>query len=200
MVSTRDQEFKALADIKRIIEDVGGADSYIGIALEGCLEIAEDNIKNDFACSMKQLLEKAEANENCYHLLSAKFSSELDEALKEIEHLKEKLESELEWRDYKMKGNTLQCDYKHLAEQTDTRYLNDEEAKDLVYEWYGFAREKIKIISSIPTYQINRHGQLRQTGTVNRHPVYFSTDWNYIRFDCGPAAYEIHDGTLNFFN
>lgn len=54
--ATKDQELEALEKIKAIVESLG-PDSYVGTAFEGCFEIAEDNIGNDFACSMKQRVE-----------------------------------------------------------------------------------------------------------------------------------------------
>lgn len=54
--ATKDQEREALEKIKAIL-DILGPDSYVGTAFEGCLEIAEENIENDFACSMKQRVE-----------------------------------------------------------------------------------------------------------------------------------------------
>lgn len=54
--ATKDQEREALEKIKAIVDTLG-PDSYVGTALEGCLEIAEENIENDFACSMKQRVE-----------------------------------------------------------------------------------------------------------------------------------------------
>lgn len=57
--ATKDQEREALEKIKAILDTLG-PDSYVGTAFEGCLEIAEDNIGNDFACSMKQRVEKLE--------------------------------------------------------------------------------------------------------------------------------------------
>lgn len=54
--ATKHQEREALEKIKAIVESLG-PDSYIGIALDGCFEIAEENIENDFACSMKQRVE-----------------------------------------------------------------------------------------------------------------------------------------------
>lgn len=59
MMATKEQELKALAKIKKIVEELG-ENSYIGTAFEGCFEVAEDNIGNDFACSMKQRAESAE--------------------------------------------------------------------------------------------------------------------------------------------
>lgn len=58
-MATKDQERKALDKIRKIVADLG-EDSYIGMAFEGCFEIAEENIENDFACSMKQRAEAAE--------------------------------------------------------------------------------------------------------------------------------------------
>lgn len=80
VISTKDQERKALAKIKEIIEGLG-PDSYIGTALEGCLEIAEDNIENDFACSMKQRVDIAvAANTKLYDRID-----ELEKQLKDSE-------------------------------------------------------------------------------------------------------------------
>ena len=58
-MTTKAQERKALDQIKKIVESLG-ADSYIATAFEGCFEIAETNIENDWACSMKQRAESAE--------------------------------------------------------------------------------------------------------------------------------------------
>ena len=46
MAATKEQELKALEKIKKIVADLG-EDSYIGMAFEGCFEIAKDNIEND---------------------------------------------------------------------------------------------------------------------------------------------------------
>ncbi len=54
---TKNDERKALEKIKKIVEELG-ADSYIAVAFEGCFHIAEENIENDFACSMKQKYEQ----------------------------------------------------------------------------------------------------------------------------------------------
>ena len=50
-MTTKEQERKALEEIKAIVEKVGGDQSYIGMAFKGCFEIAEDNIANDFGDS-----------------------------------------------------------------------------------------------------------------------------------------------------
>lgn len=57
-MSTRTEEHNALAKIRKIVADLG-ENSYIGTAFEGCFEIAEENIDNDFGCSMKQRADAA---------------------------------------------------------------------------------------------------------------------------------------------
>lgn len=59
-MTTKQQEREALAKIRKIVEGLG-ADSYVATAFEGCFEIAEENIENDFACSMKQRYDMADA-------------------------------------------------------------------------------------------------------------------------------------------
>ena len=58
-MTTKEQERKALEQIRKIFESLG-EDSYVATAFEGCFEIAEENINNDFACSMKQRVDAAE--------------------------------------------------------------------------------------------------------------------------------------------
>ena len=71
--ATKDQEREALENIKAILDTLG-LDSYVGTAFEGCLEIAEENIENDFAFSMKQRVEAAVVE-----------NSRLKERVKELE-------------------------------------------------------------------------------------------------------------------
>ncbi len=89
-----------------------------------------------------------------------------------------------------------QCDYERLASQSGTERMSDEKARDLLYEWYGFAKEKIKIHHSISVYEVNRHRRLREVGELDRSPLYNATDWNYIRFDCGCMSYELYNDAL----
>ncbi len=117
----------------------------------------------------------------------------------EIARLNEQLEKELEWQPYEDKDNVSQSEYEQLVNSAGTRFLSDDEAKDILYDWFGFAKEKVKIINSVCTYEINRHNRLRKTGTVDRHPAYNSTDWNYIRFNCGCIAYELFDDQIRLF-
>ena len=52
-ITSKDQERAALRKIHKIVESLG-ENSYIATAFEGCFELAEENIENDFACSLKQ--------------------------------------------------------------------------------------------------------------------------------------------------
>lgn len=60
-MTTKEQERKALEQIRKIVEGLG-EDSYIGTAFEGCFLVAEENIENDWAFSMKERAELAERN------------------------------------------------------------------------------------------------------------------------------------------
>lgn len=90
MAATKEQERKALEKIKKIVEELG-ADSYIAMAFEGCFEIAEDNIGNDFGCSMKQRVEKAEKDAEYFQRAAENFSAEADKLREENEKLKAKI-------------------------------------------------------------------------------------------------------------
>ena len=64
---TKEQERKALEQIKQIIDKVSEgnpANSYIGMAFEGCVELAESNIEYDFGDSFKTRAESAEKREH----------------------------------------------------------------------------------------------------------------------------------------
>lgn len=100
-MTTKEQERKALAQIKKIVDSLG-EDSYIATAFEGCFEIAADNIENDFACSMKQRAESAEkkaaAAESAAKELGDRLAATMktvqinhDNAMSEIRRLEEEL-------------------------------------------------------------------------------------------------------------
>lgn len=66
-MTTKDQERQAIEKIRKIVEGLG-ENSYVGFAMEGVLELAEENIREDTACSMKERAEiaweRAEAKAN----------------------------------------------------------------------------------------------------------------------------------------
>lgn len=114
----------------------------------------------------------------------------------EIGRLKKQLEREQEWKPYEDADAVSQADYDELATSGGTDKMTDDEAKALLYNWYGFAKEMVVILRTAPIYEINRHRQLREVGAVDRAPLYNATDWNYIRFTCGRMSYELHNDTL----
>ena len=91
-MSTKEQERKALKQILNIVDGLGD-DSYIAIALDGCLQDAEENIENDWACSMKGRVESLEKEkeklEGHVAELTEKLNAEMAEHSKTKEALKE---------------------------------------------------------------------------------------------------------------
>ena len=87
--ATKEQERKALEKIKKIVDELG-ENSYVGTALDGCFEIAEENIENDFACSMKQKYEAEQKETEHFRKLAGKLTDELEAVKKENENLSEK--------------------------------------------------------------------------------------------------------------
>ena len=55
---TKDQEREVLKKIAKLIESTG-EDSYIKAVFDGCVELAEENITNDFMTSFKERSERA---------------------------------------------------------------------------------------------------------------------------------------------
>ena len=58
-MTTKDQERQAIEEIRKIVEGLG-ENSYVGFAMEGVLELAEENIREDTAYSMKRRAEIAQ--------------------------------------------------------------------------------------------------------------------------------------------
>lgn len=79
--ATKAQEREALEKIKAIVATLGPR-SYVGTALDGCLEDAEVNIENDFGDSMKARWRDAEKR--------------VAQAVGEVAELKEKLHLEIQ--------------------------------------------------------------------------------------------------------
>lgn len=92
-IATKEQERKALEQIKKIIAGLGD-NSYVGMAFEGCFEIAEENIENDFGCSMKQRAEKAEKDAEYFRELAEFNKSELTKRDEDVEELNKRI---LDW-------------------------------------------------------------------------------------------------------
>lgn len=57
-LTTKEQERKAIQKIRKIVKELG-ENSYVGFAMDGVLELAEKNIRDDTAYSMKKRAEIA---------------------------------------------------------------------------------------------------------------------------------------------
>lgn len=110
-MTSKDQERKALEEIKAIIERIGGDQSYIGMAFKGCFDIAEQNIINDFGDSWMDRWSAA-INEN----------SKLNEEIRELKKHKDSFEAELEIvKDQLNKVRDIRDEWMDEAKSTDAR-------------------------------------------------------------------------------
>lgn len=91
MVATKDQERKALEKIRKIVEELGEG-SYVGTAFEGCFEIAEENINNDWALSMKQNFEAALKEQGQLRVICQDYDAEVRGLEAENKELKKEIE------------------------------------------------------------------------------------------------------------
>ena len=124
--------------------------------------------------------------------------SEMEAREKQIAEQNADLDRELEWKPCDGSGtNMTQERYEHLANCG--QVMSDEEAKEFIADECGFDPEKIHILHEVNTYEVNKHRRLRVAGTFDRAPMYESTDWNYIRFDCACFMYEFINGQLCFY-
>lgn len=117
---------------------------------------------------------------------------------KQIANLTAELDRELEWKPSDSTGTNMeQKRYEELAKYG--KAMTDEDATAFIADECGFAPEKIRILHEVNTYEVNKHSRLRKSATFDRAPVYESTDWNYVRFDCAYFMYELVDGELHFY-
>ena len=130
--------------------------------------------------------------------MEKRHKAELETREKQIANLTVELDRELEWKPSDGIGtNMTQERYEHLVNCGQA--MSDEEAKKLIADECGFAPEKIRILHEVNTYEVNKHHLVRKSATFDRAPVYESTDWNYVRFDCAYFMYEFIDGELRFY-
>lgn len=115
-----------------------------------------------------------------------------------IEQLTAELDRELEWKPAAGTGTNMnQGDYEHLARAG--RKMTDQEAREFIADECGFSVDKIVIHHKASAYEVNKHHRLRVAAEYGREPVYESTDWNYVRFDCACFMYELVNGELRFY-
>lgn len=116
----------------------------------------------------------------------------------EIKSVREELDRELEWQPAANAGTNMEQErYEHLA--SSGRKMTDEEAKAFIADECGFSPDKVTIHHKASSYEVNKHRRLRVAAEYDRDPVYESTDWNYVRFDCAYYMYELVNGELQFY-
>lgn len=117
---------------------------------------------------------------------------------KKIASLQSELDKELEWKPSVGTGTWMSEDrYQHL--KSSGKVMSEQEAVEFIADECGFAADKIRIVRSVATYEVNKYRQLRKAASYIREPVYESTDWNYVRFDCASFMYEYENGELRFY-
>lgn len=90
-MATKEQERKALAKIQKIVDELG-EESYIGTAFVGCWRIAEDNIENDWWCSLNDELATAQRKlSDCWGTIE-----HLEDKIASLDEDRKKLYSELD--------------------------------------------------------------------------------------------------------
>lgn len=103
-MTTKEQERQAIEKIRKIVEGLG-ENSYVGFAMDGILELAEDNIREDTAYSMKERAEIAQKDAR--------------KAEKENKDLKAEIEDRREERSnhFRIEHGTLQCESRGKGER-----------------------------------------------------------------------------------
>lgn len=91
MMMMKEDERKALKKIRELMGSLG-SDSYVATAFEGCADIAESNIDNDFMWSMKQRAESAEEESRKAFLLISDQQKEINKLKADLETANNELE------------------------------------------------------------------------------------------------------------
>ena len=123
-------------------------------------------------------------------------TEEIDRLEKQIQKLTELLDKELEWDPFVPVSEVQQEEYERG--KIAARALPIEEAIEEVCGEFGFDPERVRILTTAPAYEKNRHGVVRvkEGETIDRAPYWCATDDNYIRFSCAGYHYEMHNGEL----
>lgn len=192
MITTKDQELAALETIKQIIDQLGEG-SYLSSAFDGCFEIAEDNIRNDFASSPGEIISNLKKELAMSENLAMEYRNQIEVLEKEKAKLQERLDRELQWKPY---TDSTYDEARYLSLVKSGRPWKEDEVISWLCDDYGFDRNRITIIRTIPLYEKNKYYQVREVGTSDRSPYYASSDWNYCRFKVGCMEYELADDNL----
>lgn len=156
---------------------------------------------SDLGCRLEVNLENC--NSVNIYIVETEEVKELNKTVAELKEqvrkLEADLEKEMEWKPFEDEHNIPQERYENLANNSFTKELTDEEAKDIISKEFGFDTAKIRICRSVSKTEINRHRYLRKVGEYERKPLYAASDWNYIRFDVAGWCYEMYGSQLSQF-
>ena len=130
-MTTKDQERKAVEKIRKIVEELG-ENSYVGFAMEGVLELAEDNIREDTAYSMKKNAEIAWERADKAEKENKDLKKEVEYLKKEVEDLKKTVKKR---RTTISELNTELCNARAKAKA-------NEVPEELIQEMYCMAYDK----------------------------------------------------------
>lgn len=142
--------------------------------------------------------------------LEKMYKSDAEKQEKRIADLQAQLDKELEWKPSESTGtNMSQERYEELLESCtgnngDPHVMSEAEARQLVAEEFGFDPERIEIVTTVHTYEVNKYHQLRKAAAYTRQPLYDVSDYNYVRFNVRCAAatwsYEMVNGELETYD
>lgn len=119
---TNAQEREALLKIREILKDFDPEETYVGKAFDGCVELAEENIRNDWLYSWKgRYLDEQLKNHRLSDKVEAltKTLNRKEDAIARLEDAKNQLESQIVGealirRDYEARIGQMESDYKAL--------------------------------------------------------------------------------------
>lgn len=121
---------------------------------------------------------------------------DLEEANDKIKRLEAQLEREQEWKPYIDETEVSDDDYTNGRVAAFAILQDDDDAKDLIENEFGFSAKRITILHSKPVFEVSRHHQLRKIYEVERDPWYNASDWYYVRFQVCGMTYEAYNGSL----
>ena len=141
--ATKDQEREALEKIKAILDTLG-PDSYVGTAFEGCIEDAEENIENDFACSMKQKVEAVVVENTRLKEKVKELEDKLAESEKDYETINKVANEMINEKDAEVKGLTSSI---ASTQQENDRLQSSIDALDTPEGLEQVARDQLGMVS-----------------------------------------------------
>lgn len=130
-----------------------------------------------------------------------KHQADKAQMMRKLEELQQMLDKELCWQPAEGTGTNMSQDqYETLRDcRVGTHEMSDEEARQLIFEEFGFSPDKVEIVKTVHTYEVNKYCLLRKLHQYERPPLYNSTDWNYVRFNCSNWQWEMINGGLMFY-